>query len=128
MTEWTKEKDDFIKKYYTRIGPIAVSQRLKITTEEASKRAAWLGATKREDSQELSDFDIYTMKYRKLRSQLKEGDTIKIATERLVKGILLKKPEKKKIVGLYSTYVVLDNGKYRETVTYQELVEQLEIS
>ncbi|QEH67282.1 hypothetical protein QTL86_19235 [Cellulosilyticum sp. ST5] len=127
-TVWTKEMDDFIKKYYTRIGPIAVANRLSITTEEASKRAAWLGATMRKDSKELSDFDIYQMKYRKLKSKLKVGDTLSVATERLVKDRVLKVPEKKKIIGMYSSYIVLDNGRYRETITYIELVEQLKIS
>lgn len=127
-TVWTKEMDDFIKKYYTRIGPIAAANRLSITTEEVSKRAAWLGATMRKDSKELSDFDISQMKYRKLKSKLRVGDTLSVATERLVKDRVLMVPEKKKIIGMYSSYIVLDNGRYRETITYRELVEQLKIS
>lgn len=125
---WTNEMDSFVMRYYTKIGPVAAAERLGVTTEEVSKRALQIGATKRRDSEILGEFDAYDLKYKHLKENIKIGDQLKFPLERVIEGKIVKSIKKKKVVELHSNYVVVDNGKYKESFMFKDLVEILKIS
>lgn len=104
--KWTKEMDDFILKYYTRRGPVAVAKRLGVSIEETAKRATWLGATKRRDELLLYGLSGIDIKILKLKESLNIGD--KVAN--------------KTVIGLYPHYILLNNGRYKETLYWDEAV------
>ncbi len=120
--------DSFVMRYYTKIGPVAAAERLGVTTEEVSKRALQIGATKRRDSEILGEFDAYDLKYKHLKENIKIGDQLKFPLERVIEGKIVKSIKKKKVVELHSNYVVVDNGKYKESFMFKDLVEILKIS
>nr|WP_302597793.1 hypothetical protein [uncultured Cellulosilyticum sp.] len=126
--KWSTEMDQFIKAYYTKIGPVAAAKRLDVTTAAVSERALWLGATKRQDSLELKDFDCYDLKYQTLKQDIQVGNKLSFPVERVIKGKVKKCFQLKKVVAIYPSYIVLDNGKYKEAVMFKDLVELVKTS
>lgn len=126
--KWTAEMDQFIKCYYTKIGPVAAAKRLEVTTAEVSERALWLGATKRQDSLELKDFDCYDLKYQTLKQDIQVGSQLSFPVERVIKGKVMKCFQLKKVIAIYPNYIVLDNGKYKEAIMFKDLIELLKTS
>lgn len=128
MVRWTKEMDNFVMRYYTKVGPVTAAKRLDVPTEEVSKRALFLGATKRADSKALGEFDAYDSKYKHMKESINVGDHLKFPVEKVINGKIIKSMHKKKVVEVHSNYVVLDNGRYRESFMFKDLVNLLKIS
>lgn len=120
--------DNFVMRYYTKVGTVTAAERLGVTKEEVSNRALFLGATKRNDSKVLGEFDVYETKYRKLKESIKVDNYLKFPVERVINGKIVKSMHKKKVVEVHSNYVVVDNGRYRESFMFKDLVELLKIS
>lgn len=126
--KWTAEMDQFIKAYYTKIGPVAAAQRLGVRTAAVSERALWLGATKRQDSLELRDFDCYDLKYQALKQNIQAGSQLSFPVEQVINDQVIKCMQLKQVVAIYPSYIVLDNGKYKETMMYKDLIDLLKTS